>query len=199
MQKITALVEIFEIDGVPDRLIDYNNNSVKKVSIERLLEVMSQSSYNLAKELSLSSVTISKLLTRIFPEKPKTTEKPCSYILHKYGYKYCVHCSTVKPLEEFNQNKGKKDGLNPYCKVCHNYTNSITQAARTSIYRASKIDRTPKWVDQDKLKEVYKKCPTGMHVDHIIPLNGDNVSGLHVPENLQYLTAKENLSKSNKF
>ena len=53
--------------------------------------------------------------------------------------------------------------------------------------------------DVQMIKEFYDNCPKGMEVDHIIPLNGKRVSGLHTICNLQYLTPSANRSKSNKF
>ena len=65
--------------------------------------------------------------------------------------------------------------------------------------KAEKLKRMPSWADREAIKEFYRNCPSGYHVDHVIPLRGRNVSGLHIVENLQYLLAKENMSKGNKF
>lgn len=80
--------------------------------------------------------------------------------------------------------------------------------AANSRRRASLLQRTPVWLTKEDLQEIaeYYKLSKYLeslnnekyHVDHIVPLQGDNVCGLHVPWNLQILTAKENLVKSNK-
>jgi len=65
--------------------------------------------------------------------------------------------------------------------------------------RAIKKQAIPKWANLNAIKQFYKNCPLGYHVDHIIPLQGEIVCGLHVENNLQYLTVEENLKKGNKY
>ena len=71
--------------------------------------------------------------------------------------------------------------------------------AKTNKRRADKINAIVGWTNLEAIKEIYKNCPKGYHVDHIVPLRGVNVCGLHVENNLQYLTAQENISKGNKL
>jgi hypothetical protein len=66
--------------------------------------------------------------------------------------------------------------------------------------RCQKLNRMPAWANEEAINEVFRTCSAdGFHLDHIIPLQGELVSGLHVHNNLQKLTVKENCQKSNKF
>ena len=49
-------------------------------------------------------------------------------------------------------------------------------------------------IDMETLRIIYKDCPSGYHVDHILPLSK---GGLHHPDNLQYLPAVINIKKGN--
>jgi hypothetical protein len=71
--------------------------------------------------------------------------------------------------------------------------------AKSALEKAMRLQRIPPWADLEAIKQFYLNRPEGYHVDHIVPLRGKTVSGLHVLENLQYLPAKENMSKGNKF
>lgn len=66
-------------------------------------------------------------------------------------------------------------------------------------YHAAKVQATPTWVNRRELEYFYLNRPEGMEVDHIVPLQGENVCGLHVPWNLQYLSPLENAAKGNRF
>jgi hypothetical protein len=71
---------------------------------------------------------------------------------------------------------------------------------RKSFFKEEKIRlATPAWCDKSSLNQFLVNCPDGHHVDHIIPLRGEFVWGLNIPENLQYLPAQENIYKNNKI
>lgn len=58
---------------------------------------------------------------------------------------------------------------------------------------------TVPWANLEAICNFYRNCPDGFTVDHIIPLQGKEITGLHILENLQYLPMTENCKKSNKF
>lgn len=85
-----------------------------------------------------------------------------------------------------------------------NTTHGQSYTKEYKTFNSTKYDKAqkkqmPKWADVEAIKSIYINRPKGYHVDHIIPLQGKNVSGLHVHNNLQYLSPTENISKGNKF
>ncbi len=67
--------------------------------------------------------------------------------------------------------------------------------ARASKRRAALLQRTPIWANMQAIESFYSGCPRGSEVDHVLPLQGETVSGLHVLGNLQYLTMAANRAK----
>jgi hypothetical protein len=87
--------------------------------------------------------------------------------------------------------------------------NKSHRNAKVAERRTAKMQRTPKWLtDQDfaDIKKFYDLAHElsqaygfPWHVDHIIPLKGKTVSGLHVVDNLQVIPGSENSRKGNRF
>lgn len=180
-----------------------NNRSMEKAAIElnttnRTLERILPIAFHSLLNITSSNGTSWKF---ILLEVIGLRQCPCcteyKYLTTEYGnhkvIKYCKKCtSTLSAIYR-----------NPEAQKIRSHThyllNKSDYLARNSLRRAKKLNATPDWVDKEKLKIIYKECPVGYHVDHIIPLQGQLVSGLHIPENLQYLPASENIVKSNKF
>lgn len=111
--------------------------------------------------------------------------------------------NAVTKYRQANPDKVRSSKRSSVSKKLYKYNNI------RSRYRAAKLRAIPKWITQDQLRQieyVYRLASistelTGIlhHVDHIIPLQGINVSGLHVPWNLQVLTSVDNIRKGNKL
>jgi|ERR1700676_518901 len=77
--------------------------------------------------------------------------------------------------------------------------NPEKRSAYEAKRRAAKNRRVPKWADLEAIRLFYINCPTGYEVDHIFPLQGKTVSGLHTLDNLQYLTPSKNRHWGNRI
>lgn len=78
--------------------------------------------------------------------------------------------------------------------------NLAVDAATRARRRAERDRRTPPWANMAAIKAIYVEAAKhGLEVDHVIPLRGKLVSGLHVETNLQLLSREANIRKNNRF
>ena len=130
---------------------------------------------------------------------------------------YCKICRKEYHSEYYSNNKEhildsvkawvskNKTKRKAYRKL-HYLNNRGTYHAKTRTRQAAKLKAIPAWADLDQIKRIYTACAsiserTGVehHVDHIIPLQGKTVCGLHVENNLAIIPAQMNLQKSNTY
>ena len=141
--------------------------------------------------------------------------------------KTCADCKESKDLSEYHTNYDNRRGKaypRSRCKPCdHAYVtackpkddakrhraswrakNLAKTRALTRAYQAAKRQRVPKWADKLATEYVYhaakvveQEYGTKWDVDHIVPLQGKTVCGLHVHNNLQILPPIENYRKNN--
>lgn len=108
---------------------------------------------------------------------------------------------SIKAASYYNSNKELVKQRAMEWKTKNKYKHNMSCMVRYT----QKMNACPSWVDKDQIRVFYKIAAclqkvhgVKYHVDHIVPLQGINVSGLHVPWNLQVITASENCSKRNK-
>lgn len=136
------------------------------------------------------------------------------------GYQgYCKECKKKRDRQYDAEHREK---VNAYARELRNKNKNYllhlkkyrekAKPIRAKIQmrrKAAKLLRIPIWLtdfDLLKIKCYYqvaamysKESGFDWHVDHVIPLQGKNVSGLHVPSNLKIIPAIENMRKSNHY
>lgn len=148
--------------------------------------------------------------------KCKTVKSIESFYSTKNNGAWCKDChkqyraiNAERINEKSKECHAKKQEHYSALKKAWKQNNKHLNRAYSLDYLASKKNRKPDWfseLDDFIIKEAHhlakeRESMTGFkwHVDHIIPLNGKKVSGLHTYLNIQVIPASTNVQKHNKF
>lgn len=129
----------------------------------------------------------------------------------------CVVCHALRTRKWLSENPEKWSGLFSKWRErnverdrarCLTWQKQNPERARAGIAKrkATLLSRIPAWANADDIAAVYAEAgrisrESGVRheVDHIVPLQGRLVCGLHVAENLRVITAEENRRKGNRL
>lgn len=218
------LSKVIEALGfAPNDIIKKRHGDSREITNKEFVKAIleTESVPELANRLSIGEQTANRIIARVFiPLFGKRTGGGDTWklaLLNNAKLKKCSYCSSILEHTCFSKDLHNFDGLSATCKTCKSDLNAEYYSrhkdtyhkkyidehreeynARTALRRATKLRATPNWANLENIKQVYVNCPKGHHVDHIYPLISDWVCGLHVEDNLQYLTAEENLRKGNR-
>ena len=120
-------------------------------------------------------------------KRPKQKNNVIYYTDVRYTTYRCWECAKAKSIRNNDQVKylewqrENREHLRAYQREYYK-GKYAARAAKNN----KRIKERFVYDDMDEIQEFYRNCPEGFHVDHIVPLNGKNVSGLHTVSNLQY-------------
>jgi len=178
--------------------------------IEELIRELSASGKSgraIARELGCSQTSVRRILN---PESIKRAKRKYRQSPHGRQKEQEYRSSTKEQMQAYSR-QHYLENLDRYKeRNRHHYQeNKAYYAEKCMRYHAAKLQATPAWLaesDLNEMRAIYLEAQrltkeTGIlhDVDHIDPLQGKTVCGLHCPLNLQILTAPENRSKGNKI
>jgi hypothetical protein len=141
--------------------------------------------------------------TKEYRDRPDVKEREATRQKMYYAARSAEIQAKRKAATDANPERATRFGL--YLKQ-HYLANKAHYIAKGAKRRATKVSATPGWADLKAIRQIYQlaeklSLSTGVkhNVDHVIPLRGKKVSGLHVENNLQVIPERENKSKANKF
>lgn len=198
----TAIAKLLESNGLaPSTVLRASSLNFRGLIAYETLHTLltTHNMESASKVLACSSQTIRRTIRDKINHTPSSRGGLLRFnLLTSIGFRECPRCIKIKSIEDFSINATK-------CRRCaslmfHSYyeNNKGLVLANVAKRRAALLQATPAWANLDVIKQVYNDAE-GMHVDHIVPLQGELVCGLHVENNLQYLTPEENYSKGNKW
>ena len=202
-QVVELLLSKFNVSK--DKILRNKTTKLPELVAESfLLSIIASPSMKIAGDtLKCSEQTIRRVTREYFPYTASERGGFLSlYLLQEVNIKRCNNCNRYLTLNNFHTSN---TGFKSRCTSCaankfstYYINNKASIIANVCKRRGVLLKAVPSWANLEVIERIYD-CAEGDHVDHIVPLQGKLVCGLHVENNLQYLSPKENLSKGNKW